>query len=67
MLSKKEKREEKNQIRFNVTIENYNLKDCIFSIREKHHNNKVLGKGKNKQRKFKPDDIRKKILRKIII
>ena len=61
MLSKKEKREEKNQIRFNVTIDNYTLKDCILSMKEKHHNNKILGKGKNKQRKFKPDDIRKKI------
>ena len=61
MLSKKEKREEKNQIRFNVTIDNYTLKDCIFSIKEKHNNKKFLIKGKNKQRKYKPDDIRKKI------
>jgi len=60
MLSENEKREKK-KIRFNVTIEDYTLKDCIFSIKEKHNNKKFLIKGKNKQRKYKPDDIRKKI------
>ena len=60
MLSENEKREKK-KIRFNVTIEDYTLKDCIFSIKEKHKNKKFLIKGKNKQRKYKPDDIRKKI------
>ena len=60
MLSENEKWEKK-KIRFNVTIEDYTLKDCIFSIKEKHNNKKFLIKGKNKQRKYKPDDIRKKI------
>ena len=60
MLSENEKREKKKK-RFNVTIEDYTLKDCIFSIKEKHNNKKFLIKGKNKQRKYKPDDIRKKI------
>ena len=60
MLSENEKREKK-KIRFKVKIEDYTLKDCIFSIKEKHNNKKFLIKGKNKQRKYKPDDIRKKI------
>ena len=58
MLSENEKREKK-KIRFNVSIPNYTLKDSVLPMKENNHSNKI--KTKNKQRKYKPDDIRKKI------
>ena len=59
MISKKQNRESKSKIRFNVSIPNYTLKDSVLPMKENNHSNKI--RTKNKQRKYKPDDIRKKI------
>ena len=59
MISKKQNRESKSKIRFNVSIPNYTLKDSVLPMKGNNHLNKI--RTKNKQRKYKPDDIRKKI------
>ena len=58
MLLPKDKKEEKQKVKFKVSIPNFNIKDCLYSLQEK---TRTFGKLKNKPRKFKPDDIRKKI------
>ena len=48
MLSKKEKREENKKVEFKVSIPNFNIKDCFYSLKGK---SKTFGKLKYKPRK----------------
>jgi len=57
MLSQKEKNK---KVKFKVSIPNFTINDCIYTLTNKY-NEKNFVKLKNKPRKFKPDDIRKKI------
>ena len=61
MLTKEEKQEKRKSVKFNVSIPNFTLKNCVLPISDYNYHRKLFTKFKTKQRKFKPDDIRKKI------
>ena len=61
MLTKEEKQEKRKSVKFHVSIPNFTLKNCVLPISDYNYHRKLFTKFKTKQRKFKPDDIRKKI------
>ena len=61
MLTKEEKQEKRKSVKFHVSIPNFTLKNCVLPISNYNYHRKLFTKFKTKQRKFKPDDIRKKI------